>query len=72
MSSMTPHWLNPSAKPRLRGVSQLFLARDERHQSERVRLLAKMGAQVGTVIAIQLVFLTRIGRLSTNVGCEPK
>ena len=55
-----------------RGGSQLPLAREERHQSERVRLLANIGAQVGTVIAIQFVFFTRSGWSSTKVGLEPK
>ena len=54
------------------GGSHLSFARDERHQSELVRLLAKIGAQVGTVIAIQFVFFTRSGGSSTNVGLEPR
>ncbi len=57
---------------RLRGGSQLPFARDERHQSELVRLFAKIGAQVGTVMAIQFVFFTRSGGLSTKVGLEPR
>ena len=47
-------------------------ARDERHQFVRARFVDRSGAQVGTVIAIQLPFLTGIGLSNTNVGFEPK
>src|SRR5215213_11704843 len=57
---------------RLSGGSQLPLGRDERHQFVRARLVDKSGAQVGTVIAIQLPFLTGMGLSKTNVGFEPK
>jgi hypothetical protein len=34
--------------------------------------VARSGAQFGTVMAIQLPFLTGIGPSKTNVGLEPK